>query len=89
MEKYQDELLKNKDKRMEIINEVLQVSIPLTTFFLHKLFLTRTSTSQSIRIIKYFAWEKNFAKKINHIRGIEVKYLMVDDLVTELTFSVS
>ncbi len=39
MEEYQDELLKNKDKRMEIINEVLQVSIfwhpfPYISYFL-------------------------------------------------------
>ncbi|KAJ3309676.1 hypothetical protein HDV04_005865, partial [Boothiomyces sp. JEL0838] len=51
---YQEELLKNTDARVTIMNEVLQ----------------------GIRIIKYFAWEKHFAKKVEEARAKEIKSII-------------
>lgn len=53
VEHYQNQLLKCKDSRMGIVNEVLN----------------------SMRVIKYYAWERKFAAKINRARHIEVDCL--------------
>jgi len=49
----QKEMMKCKDKRTKITNEVLQ----------------------GIRVIKFFAWEESFQKKIHSIRATELKTL--------------
>jgi small-conductance mechanosensitive channel len=50
VEHYQGQLLKCKDARMGIVNEVLN----------------------SMRVIKYYAWERKFTHKINAARRAEV-----------------
>jgi hypothetical protein len=53
VEIFQEQLLKTKDYRMEIINEVLN----------------------SVRVIKYYAWELKFTAKINAARRAELRNL--------------
>jgi small-conductance mechanosensitive channel len=50
VERFQGQLLKCKDARMSIVNEVLN----------------------SMRVIKYYAWEKKFMHRINAARRAEV-----------------
>lgn len=50
----QEEAMANTDKRVSIMNEILQ----------------------GIRIIKYFAWEKRFAEKVNEAREQELKSIV-------------
>ena len=50
----QEELMTNTDKRVSIMNEILQ----------------------GVRIIKYFAWEKQFAEKVNEAREKELKSII-------------
>jgi hypothetical protein len=50
VEKFQGQLLKCKDARMSIVNEVLN----------------------SMRVIKYYAWERKFMHRINAARRAEV-----------------
>lgn len=53
LERYQNEVMKHKDNRMSVMNEVLN----------------------SIRVIKLFAWEVKFIKKVFEARKIEMASL--------------
>ncbi|KAF7727930.1 hypothetical protein EC973_006818 [Apophysomyces ossiformis] len=63
-----EELSSARDRRSDLINELLQ----------------------GIRMIKYFAWEKNWAQKVIEARNIEIKRLirtLVFEILTSLVFT--
>lgn len=51
----QDKLMESRDKRISLMNEVLQ----------------------GIRQIKFFAWEKNWEKRVMEARAIELRHLAI------------
>ncbi|XP_078352062.1 ATP-binding cassette sub-family C member 10-like isoform X2 [Oculina patagonica] len=53
IQKLSKEMMTQKDKRVKVMNEILQ----------------------GIRVIKFYAWEKNFEEKINKLRAAELKSL--------------
>ena len=66
LNKLQKVLLRWKDQRSKIINEVLQ----------------------GIRVVKYFAWETNFMKKIGLIREDELKTLRESSILQAVATSI-
>ncbi|KAI8379596.1 P-loop containing nucleoside triphosphate hydrolase protein [Radiomyces spectabilis] len=63
--KTQDQLMESRDKRVALMNEVLQ----------------------GIRQIKFFAWERNWEKRIMEARGLELKHLRTS-YISEVLFTI-
>ena len=66
VEHFQDQLLKCKDTRMGIINEVLN----------------------SMRVIKYYAWERKFMHKVNEARRVELGQLKSFAVTNAVLFTI-
>jgi hypothetical protein len=66
VEHYQGQLLKCKDARIDIVNEVLN----------------------SMRVIKYYAWERKFTHKISAARRAEVGKLRQYAVVNAMMYTI-